>query len=328
VTERLLVEGVRRELGGRRVVDVDHLEVHPGELLVLVGPSGCGKSTLLRIIAGLDVPQEGTIAIGSAEVTSLPPEQRRVGLVFQDHALFPHLSVGQNVAFGLRSVPRRERSARVAEVLELVRLPGAAASYPHELSGGEQQRVALARALAPAPDLVLLDEPFASLDASLRDELRNDVVTAMRRRGTTAVLVTHEREEALSLGDRVAVMDGGRLLQVDTAEAVYEQPATRFVASFLGDVSFLVDGSGRSFVARPHHISVEPGGPDVVRDRHYLGSCWRHEVQRSDGSVVLADAPPGAQLAMGAACRVVVAGQANLHELPAEDQRAGNAASA
>ncbi len=240
----LCVDGATRRIGDHDVVDHVSFEVTDGELLAVVGPSGCGKSTLLRIVAGLDGAATGRVVLAGVDVTALPPERRRIGMVFQDHALFPHRSVAGNISFGLRHLDRRTRNARVDELLELVRLPGVGKRYPHELSGGEQQRIALARALAPDPAVVLLDEPFANLDPSLRDDVRNDVVAVLRQRNAAAVLVTHDREEALSLGDRVAVMSAGRVLQIDRPVEVYERPVDRFVAEFLGDASFLPDESG------------------------------------------------------------------------------------
>jgi iron(III) transport system ATP-binding protein len=307
--------GIRRVIAGRAVVDGVDLRLAEGELLALVGPSGCGKSTLLRSIAGLD-PADGTVWLRGTDVSALPAEKRRIGLVFQDHALFPHLRVEQNIVFGVRDLARRERTRLVGELLELVRLPGIGRRYPHELSGGEQQRVALARAMAPAPSVVLLDEPFASLDASLRDELRSDVVEALRARATSAILVTHDRDEALLLGDRVAVMRDGRVLQVDAPDTVYEQPSSRFVAGFIGDAAFLPDADGGVVMARPHDLTVVAGGDDVVLGHRYLGSLWRYEVRRADGLVVQAEVPTGRDLlAVGSPCTVhVVAGHA-LHHL-------------
>jgi iron(III) transport system ATP-binding protein len=314
----LTVDSVSRRIGDRDVVDDVSFEVTDGELMVLVGPSGCGKSTLLRIIAGLDSSARGRIVLDGTDVTTLPPERRRIGLVFQDHALFPHRSVEQNIAFGLRHLDRSSRRRRVAELLDLVRLPGVAKRYPHELSGGEQQRIALARALAPDPAVVLLDEPFASLDTSLRDDVRTDVVTALRERNAAAVLVTHERDEALALGDRVAVMSAGRVLQIDRPDEVYERPVDRFVAEFLGEASFLPDESGAVLMARPHDLRLAPGGADVITSRRYLGSAWRFEVRCADGTEVGVDVPVGpddAAFPVGAACTVSVAATHPLHRL-------------
>lgn len=314
-TAALAAQSIRRVIAGTAIVDGIDLEVAEGELLVLVGPSGCGKSTLLRAIAGLDAA-EGRILLRGTDVSSLPAERRRIGLVFQDHALFPHLRVDQNLTFGVRHLGRRERAALVDELLELVRLPGLAKRYPHELSGGEQQRIALARALAPRPPVVLLDEPFANLDASLRDSLRSDVIAALRERHTSAILVTHDRDEALLMGDRVAVMRFGRILQVDRPEQVYEEPVDRFVAGFLGEVAFLPADGGGVVMARPHDLTVEPGGPDRILGHRYLGSMWRYEVGRADGSTVLAEVPAGtALLEVGSSCAVRVVAGHDLHHL-------------
>ena len=320
----LSVRDVTRRIVGRNVVDQVSFEVADGELVVIVGPSGCGKSTLLRAIAGLDPIADGRVALDGSDVTALPPEKRRIGLVFQDHALFPHRRVEQNIAFGLTHLDRAARARRVDELLELVRLPGVGKRYPHELSGGEQQRIALARALAPDPAVVLLDEPFASLDPSLRDDVRTDVIEALRLRNAAAVLVTHDREEALALGDRVAVMSAGRMLQIDRPDEVYERPNDRFVATFLGEASFLVDPDdpGHTMMARPHDLSlvVDVGGDDQVIARRYLGAAWRYTVRRADGTKVdvdLSGGPGSTPLSVGDACTVVVDAGHPLHRLPA-----------
>jgi iron(III) transport system ATP-binding protein len=303
----LSVSDVTRRIAGRDVVDHVSFDVADGELVVIVGPSGCGKSSLLRAIAGLDPVVNGRVVLDGTDVSALPPEKRRIGLVFQDHALFPHRRVEQNIAFGLTHLDRAARARRVDELLELVRLPGVGKRYPHELSGGEQQRIALARALAPDPAVVLLDEPFASLDPSLRDDVRTDVIEALRLRNAAAVLVTHDREEALALGDRVAVMSAGR-----------------FVATFLGEASFLVDPDDPShaMMARPHDLSlvVDGGGDDRVVARRYLGAAWRYSVRRADGTDVdvdLSGAPGSTPLSVGDACTVVVDAGHPLHRLPA-----------
>ena len=316
----LAVRSARREIDGRAIVDDVSFEVADGELFALVGPSGCGKSSLLRLIAGLDPTAGGRVVLAGRDVTALAPEKRRIGLVFQDHALFPHRRIDQNIAFGLGRMDRRDRARRVEELLELVRLPGMAKRYPHELSGGEQQRIALARALAPDPAVVLLDEPFASLDPSLRDDVRTDVVAALRDRGAAAVMVTHERDEALAIGDRVAVMSAGRILQIDRPEEVYERPVDRFVAEFLGEAAFLPTDDGRVAMVRPHDLSVVDGGPDVIVDRRYLGAVWRYDVRRADGTVVAVDvaAGPGDRsLRVGGQVTVEVAADHPLHHLPA-----------
>jgi iron(III) transport system ATP-binding protein len=229
------------------------LDVASGEILCLLGPSGCGKTTLLRLIAGFETPDEGAVRIAGAEVagpsTWVPPDRRRIGFVFQDYALFPHLTVLQNVAFGLRGADRADRERRAAEVLDLVGLTIFSGRYPHQLSGGQQQRVALARALAPQPAVILLDEPFSNLDAALRGATRDEVRQILKRTGTTTVLVTHDQEEALTFADRLAVMRAGRLEQEGAPETVYARPRTAFVATFLGRTN-LLRGEGLGHVAR------------------------------------------------------------------------------
>lgn len=229
--------------GHSLAVDQVSLAISPGTLLALLGPSGCGKTTLLRLIAGLERPDAGQVWLNGRQVAGeqgwLPPEARRVGLVFQEGALFPHLTITENIAFGLHGWSAAERHRRVDEMLEVVNLPGLKARYPHQLSGGQQQRVALARALAPRPPILLLDEPFANLDAALRRELRAEVAGIVRSSSTTAVFVTHDQEEALSTADLVAVMDAGKVLQLGTAPEVYERPATRGIALFVGEANLL-----------------------------------------------------------------------------------------
>lgn len=237
----LSVTRLRKSFAGRPVVNIGQLDLVPGELLALLGPSGCGKSTTLRLIAGLERPDAGQIAIDGREMVGdhhwVPPQGRRVGMVFQDYALFPHLTVADNIAYGLPRGP--QRAARVAEMVDLVGLHGYERAWPRQLSGGQQQRVALARALAPAPALLLLDEPFSSLDPSLRQQLRAEVRTILQQSGTTALLVTHDQEEALSIADRVAVMMDGQIAQVDTPERLYYAPASPEVALFIGEANLL-----------------------------------------------------------------------------------------
>ncbi|MBI4340068.1 MAG: ABC transporter ATP-binding protein [Chloroflexi bacterium] len=233
--------GLTKRFGEVTAVDRVDLAVEHGRRMVLLGPSGCGKTTLLRLIAGFETPSAGTLAVGGQVVAwpqySLPPEKRRVGMVFQDYALFPHLVVRANVTYGVAKASDRED--RVREVLGLVRLEGMARRMPHELSGGEQQRVALARALAPRPAVVLLDEPFSNLDTRLRSRVRGEVKDILTAAGATCIFVTHDQEEALFLGDVIAVMSQGRVEQVDTPEAIFHRPATPFVARFMGMADFL-----------------------------------------------------------------------------------------
>jgi len=220
------------------------LSIRAGEFFTLVGPSGCGKTTTLRAIAGLADPSGGAVTVGGQDVTDAPPEERNVGIVFQNYALFPHMSVRENVAYGLRfhELDGRDDDERVAELLDLVDLAGVADRDPEQLSGGQQQRIALARALAPEPDVLLLDEPLSALDATLRKRLRVQIKTIQRELDITTIYVTHDQAEALALSDRVAVMHDGRVEQVATPEAVYRDPASRFVAEFVGDNN-LFDGA-------------------------------------------------------------------------------------
>jgi iron(III) transport system ATP-binding protein len=259
-------EGVEKAFGRTRAVAGASLRVGAGELVALLGPSGSGKTTLLRVIAGFEAPDAGRVAIAGRPVAGdgawVEPEHRRIGMVFQDGALFPHLTVAGNVGFGA------ERRERVAECLELVGLADRAGDYPHELSGGERQRVALARALAADPEVVLLDEPFAALDAGLRESLRQEVTEILRTAGTSALLVTHDQAEALSLAGTVAVMRAGRIEQVGTPEEIYERPSSRWLAEFLGDADVLPGTAHRGVV------DCELGrfgvGPDLAGNVHVV----------------------------------------------------------
>jgi len=239
------LDGVSVAFGDVAALEDVSLSVADGEFFTLVGPSGCGKTTTLRAIAGFETPDAGTVRIDGRDVTGTPPEERGTGIVFQNYALFPHMTVRENVGYGLRfrdppgGVSRRER---VDELLDLVDMAGMGGRDPTELSGGQQQRVSLARALAPGPDVLLLDEPLSALDARLRERLRVTVRGIQRELGITTVYVTHDQAEALAISDRVAVMDDGRIEQVGTPEAVYREPASRFVASFVGDNN-LLDGA-------------------------------------------------------------------------------------
>jgi iron(III) transport system ATP-binding protein len=305
--------GVRKAFGSVRAVSDVTLAIARGELVSVLGPSGCGKTTLLRLIAGFERPDSGTIVVGEDEVSGpsrfVAPERRRVGMVFQDYALFPHLSVEANVSFGLARRPPEVRERLTRRTLELVGLQHKAGRHPHELSGGERQRVALARALAPEPALVLLDEPFSSLDATLRAGLRRDVELILRDAEATALLVTHDQEEALSLADRVAVMREGRIVQVGAPEDVYAHPASRWTAQFVGEVNVLAGvargrgvetelgvfdlpepASGSVHVAvRPEQLNVradERGNAEVVA-REFRGHDVLYRLRHEGGRTVL-----------------------------------------
>ena len=281
----LQIDGLTRRFGAFTAVERFGIDIAQGELVSLLGPSGCGKSTILRMVAGLLEPDAGTIRIAGEDVTWRAAHKRNIGLVFQSYALFPHLSVFENVAFGLRRrrVPEAELRARVAEALEMVRLGGLERRLPKELSGGQQQRVALARAIAPRPALLLLDEPLSNLDAKLRDAMRFEVRRLQQRLSITTVFVTHDQEEALTMSDRICVLSHGVLQQVATPREIYDQPATAFVAEFFG--------RSNAFDAR---VSAAADGPGE-----------RPAVALSD-SVVLSTArlPPGC--AAGDAVRVTI----------------------
>ncbi len=237
----LRLEGVRKDFGSFSALKGIDLDIHQGELICFLGPSGCGKTTLLRIIAGLEVQTAGRIELAGRDISALPPAERDYGIVFQSYALFPNLSVADNVAYGLvnRKVPRAQARARVAELLALVGLPGSEARFPAQLSGGQQQRIALARALATAPGLLLLDEPLSALDAIVRVKLRGEIRSLQRKLGVTTVMVTHDQEEAFAVADRIVVMNQGGIEQVGTALQVYRDPATLFVADFVGRINAL-----------------------------------------------------------------------------------------
>jgi iron(III) transport system ATP-binding protein len=237
----LRLAGVRKDFGGFSALKGIDLDIAQGEFVCFLGPSGCGKTTLLRIIAGLEVQTAGGISLSGRDISTLPPAERDYGIVFQSYALFPNLSVADNVAYGLvnRQVPKAQARARVTELLALVGLPGSEGKYPAQLSGGQQQRIALARALATKPGLLLLDEPLSALDAIVRVKLRSEIRSLQRQLGVTTIMVTHDQEEAFAVADRIVVMNQGTIEQVGTAMQVYRDPATLFVADFVGRINAL-----------------------------------------------------------------------------------------
>ncbi|PSP55003.1 ABC transporter ATP-binding protein [Halobacteriales archaeon QS_1_67_19] len=268
----LRLDGLSKSFGGVTALRDVSLDVADGEFFTLVGPSGCGKTTTLRAIAGFESPDAGAVRFGDREMARVPPEDRDVGIVFQNYALFSHMTVGENVAYGLRfreTPGDRSKAERVAELLELVDLPGFEDRNPDELSGGQQQRVALARALAPGPEVLLLDEPMSALDARLRQTLRTQVKAIQSELGITTVYVTHDQEEALAVSDRVAVMNAGRVEQVGKPEDVYRRPNTRFVAEFLGENNVFagtVEDDAVAVDGRTFHLAGldAPDGREVV----------------------------------------------------------------
>ncbi len=311
----ICVHGVSKRFGAVQAVDAADLCVEQGEIVALLGPSGCGKTTLLRLIAGFEHPDAGEVRLEDAPVSGhgswVPPERRRVGMVFQDYALFPHLTVAENVGFG---VHRRGRSERVTEALGLVGLSGLGERYPHELSGGQQQRVALARALAPEPTLVLMDEPWSNIDPLLRACMRADLAEILRGIGVTVVLVTHDREEAFSVADRIAVMRDGRVVQEGSPEQLDLAPADRWVAEFVGAGNFVrgrLDGDlvetllGRfpvtnrngavdvDVLIRPEllELQLDPGGGAEVVAREFRGHDVFYRVRLADGTTLVSHRP-------------------------------------
>jgi iron(III) transport system ATP-binding protein len=318
--------------GAAAVADVS-FSVARGTMLTLLGPSGCGKTTTLRLIAGIQRPDSGEISLNERVVaghTWVPPEERRVGLVFQDYALFPHLSVQDNIAFGLQQHPRPERLKRVQELLALVGLAGRGTQMPFELSGGQQQRVALARALAPQPDIMLLDEPFSNLDTALRAQVRAEVRSILQAAGTTTIFVTHDQEEALSLSDQVAVMFQGRIVQLDTPQTLYTRPADPTIARFIGEANFLpatANGQtaesvfGTLQLVEPQHGAIQvllrpemlrlthdAGTSAVIRWREYYGHSQRYGITLSDGTPLVVRASATLPYPVGATVRVQVKG--------------------
>jgi iron(III) transport system ATP-binding protein len=310
-------------------VDGLTLAVERGQILALLGPSGCGITTTLRLIAGFETPDAGRVLIGGRVMAdaeggvAVAPEERGVGVVFQDYALFPHLTVEDNVAFGLHALPRDQRRQRVRAVLDLVGMLELAGRYPHELSGGQQQRVAVARALAPAPALILLDEPFSNLDADLRAQMRDEVENVLRSTGTTAVFVTHDQEEAFTIADVVGVLNGGRLEQLAPPETIYHHPATPFVAEFVGAADFLPGlvtsegvvteigvfgnvegrepGEKVKVMIRPDDITFVPAadGEAVILRRYFRGSETLYCLGLASGHRVHSSQPSAAAFPTG-----------------------------
>ena len=284
------LSGIRRTYGDVVAIDELDLEIGDGEFFTLLGPSGSGKTTTLRVIAGFEQPDRGLVELHGADVTRVPPSERDVNTVFQDYALFPHMTVQQNVEYGLRvkGVGRKQRRIKAEDVLERVRLPHVGGRRPVQLSGGQRQRVALARAIVNSPSVLLLDEPLGALDLKLRQEMQVFLKALQRDLGITFIYVTHDQEEALTMSDHLAVFNEGRIEQVGAPEAVYEQPATEFVAGFVG-VSNVLDRDGRRITIRPEKINLldddgtPEGEPGVVREVVYVGMVTRYIVDLDSG---------------------------------------------
>ncbi len=339
------LEAVVKRYGRVEAVAGVDLSVESGEFVTLLGPSGCGKTTTLQMIAGFVIPTSGQVRIGGRDCTRLAPHRRNVGMVFQNYALFPHMTLQDNVAFGLRmrGVPRAERDRRVGEALALVRLSDYADRYPGQISGGQQQRVALARALVIRPDVLLLDEPFGALDKHLRDRMRVDLRELQKQLGISLVFVTHDQEEALSMSDRIAVMEGGLIRQIGTPGDIYERPANRFVAEFMGESNILtarilstsgseaeadaggmplrLNGSGArgdavTVMIRPEKIMLGRAGaagaggiPGRVAALQYFGSSVHYRIALDCGpelTVIRPEADPVSRLAVGDGVEVAI----------------------
>jgi putative spermidine/putrescine transport system ATP-binding protein len=293
-TPDIRIAGLRKSYGDVVAVDTIDLEVAPGEFFTMLGPSGSGKTTTLRMIAGFETPDEGTIELAGEDVSRLPPYDRPVNTVFQDYALFPHMTVQDNVEYGLRvtGVRKGERRTRAEEALEMVRLPSYGRRKPAQLSGGQRQRVAVARAIVNRPKVLLLDEPLGALDLKLRQEMQIELKSIQREVGITFVYVTHDQEEALTMSDRIAVFNDGRIEQVGPPAEVYERPQSEFIAGFVG-VSNVIERSGRRYTVRPEKIDLIEDGREpqpgwhvewgVVSDVQYVGPVTRYHVDLDQG---------------------------------------------
>ena len=329
-------EATKRYGSGTPAVDRASFALYPGEILSILGPSGCGKTTTLRLIAGFERPDEGEVRIRGGVVSGpsvhVPPDRRNVGMVFQEYALFPHKTVAENVTFGLHRLAAHERERRLAEVIDLVRLNGLEGRYPHELSGGQQQRVALARTIAPRPIAVLLDEPFSNLDVAMRREMRRELVGILRENSIATIFVTHDREEAFAIADRIGVMRDGRLEQMDAPDVIYHSPATPFVAKMAGTSDFIAaevhDGlavtevgrlpftssngilsNGSRMVLLVHlddfQVIPHDDGPSTVRAREFLGDSTVLEIELPSGATLRCRQRSYSPLATGARVALV-----------------------
>ncbi len=274
---KVRLQAVTRTYGPVTALHPTDLDVAEGEFLTLLGPSGCGKTTTLRIVAGFVPPTTGRVLFNDDDVTRLPPNRRSIGMVFQDYALFPHLTVAENIAFALveRRTPRHSIRARVSDLLDLVHLPAVADRLPAQLSGGQQQRVALARAIAHPPRVLLMDEPLSALDLKLRESMQTELRRIQQALGITTIFVTHDQSEAMALSDTIAVMSQGRVMQRGTAQAIYDRPANRFVAEFVGSLNPLPGNRA----IRPHHVAFAATGlPGRVVSKTFAGNLWRTRV--------------------------------------------------
>ncbi|MCC8437810.1 putative 2-aminoethylphosphonate ABC transporter ATP-binding protein [Brevibacillus sp. M2.1A] len=286
----LSIQGVSKRFGLFAALEHISIEIDKNEFVCLLGPSGCGKTTLLRMLAGLEQPTTGKMILGGREITSLPPAKRNIAMMFQSYALFPNLTAAENIAFGLqeKKLGKKEIAAKVEEALDMVDLSHAAAKYPSQLSGGQQQRIALARAIALSPDILLLDEPLSALDAKVRQKLRREIRRLHEQYGMTTVMVTHDQDEALTMADKIVVMDHGEVVQVGTPEEIYNRPATPFVADFIGAINFFEysrfenakSDPNRLLAIRPEHVRLlqqesECTLPATISEIEFRGAFYR-----------------------------------------------------
>ncbi|MBP3965659.1 putative 2-aminoethylphosphonate ABC transporter ATP-binding protein [Paenibacillus lignilyticus] len=330
----LSLRHIHKHFGSFTALKDINLTIQKGEFICLLGPSGCGKTTLLRIIAGLESPTEGSVLVGGKEITKLPPAKRNFGMVFQSYALFPNLTAYQNVAYGLhgKKFSRKEIDEKVRHVLELVDLAHMGDRFPAQLSGGQQQRIALARAIVLSPDFLLLDEPLSALDAKVREKLREQICELQEKLGITTVMVTHDQEEALTMADRIVVMNNAEIKQVGTPQEVYHVPASPFVADFIGAINFMNPGQDApvqgGMAIRPEHVHIHAmpvanGIPAIVRQIEFRGSFYRLTVQVEQQEVAFPKGTIAAQtmivdISSQAAARMQLTRNANVSlELPA-----------
>lgn len=331
MSDYLELQGIRKRFGSANVLEDVNLQIREGELVTLLGPSGCGKSTLLRSIAGLTDIDGGRILLDGKDIAKLPPRSREIGMVFQAYALFPNLTVGQNIEYGLkmRGVDKAARRSRAEELLAVVELTDKRDAYPQQLSGGQQQRVALARSLAVRPKVLLLDEPLSALDAQIRKNLRAEIRAIQRQFNMTTIFVTHDQEEALTLSDRVCLMNRGRIVQEGSPEAIYTKPRTEFVARFMGSYNVLsrtdafklfgkVDGAAQSFAIRPESLVLLKGRSDsLASDRRIaegkiysvsiLGNVIRYGVEAAGVRLTIDALNDGRSLPLAEQCPVLLA---------------------
>ena len=283
----LKIESISKKFGNRSALKGIDLEIEKGEFVCILGPSGCGKSTLLRILAGLENVENGRVFINDEDVTTTPPSKRNFGIVFQSYALFPNLTVSQNIAYGLsgRKYNKNEIKAKVEKVIETVNLAEHSGKYPQELSGGQQQRVALARAIVLDPEFLLLDEPLSALGAKVRVKLRREIKNLQKRLGITTIMVTHDQDEALSMADKIVVMNDAVIEQIGTPEEIYETPQTSFVADFIGTVNFI----SNTYAIRPEHVSICTDGEvsGKITDIEYRGAFYRLFVESKHGLLTI-----------------------------------------